>query len=284
MSSEHRSNPPLLNYRSDSGFTTLVREVLYKESLVLVKGFPPDKDAFANFSRSLGPLMPNYRAKGDGLADDYVQEVRIRPEIPAEERLSTEKDGELKPHTAKSWAITRPELFGLLMIEPGWRDQPRGSNGESILVRWKDVFLEMSERFPRSYQEDWTILKGTNVFFTATHLPDPPANESLVTELTSPLDIGVRYKENMLNVIGRLISGITNGKRYYQALLRFDEVARTTATKFEFPMETGDLYIVDNRRVGHARRLFEPYRIGFDGQLTYNPRFLINIHILNVSK
>lgn len=284
MGAEYRNNPPTLNYSPDSEFATLVMEVLSKESLVLVRSFPPDKNAFTNFSRSLGPLMPNYRAKGGNSADDYIQEVRIRADIPPAERLSTERDGELKPHTAKSWGVSRPELFGLLMIDPGWRDQPQGNNGESILVRWKEVFLGMAERFPGSYQEDWAFLKDTKVTFTATHLKDPPATESLVTELDSPFDIGVRYKENMLSVIEKLISTLPNGERYYQAVARFEDVARTTAARFEFSMEPGDLYLVDNRRVGHARRPFESYRFGSDGQPVYNPRYLLNIHVLNVSR
>lgn len=284
MTTEHRDHPPMLNYTSDSGFVALVEKVLSQESLVLIRDFPPHKNAFASFSRCLGPLMPSYRATGDNSADDYVQEVRIRSDTPPQERLSTERDGELKPHTAKSWAITRPELFGLLMIESGWVDQARGSNGESILVRWREVFLEMSERFPSTYEEDWLLLKSTNIIFTATHLKDSPANEPLITELNSPFDIGVRYKENMTNVIQGLIPTIPEGERYYQAVLRFDDIARTTRARYEFRMEPGDLYFVDNRRVGHARRPFQSYRQDPKGQLTYTPRFLLNIHILNVSR
>lgn len=284
MSAEYRDNLPSLNYSPKSEFLTLIKEVIARESLILIKRFPLDKNAFVDFSKNIGPLMANYRANSDGSADDFTQEVRIRVDIPLEERLSTERDGELKPHTAKSWAITRPELFGLLMIDPGWRDQSQGNNGESILVRWRETFSKMSERFPDSYQEDWKLLKSTSIAFTAMHLLDRPANEPLVTELFSHFDIGVRYKENMLSVIEKLIPNIPNGDRYYQAVARFDEVARTIATRFEFPMEPGDLYFVDNRRIGHARRPFEFSRVDSNGQLIYNPRFLVNIHILNVSR
>lgn len=278
MNIEYRDRPPSLNYSPDPHFVVNLKDILTKEYLVLVRNFPPDKNTFTSFSGRLGSLMPSYRAKGNNSADNYVQEVRIRPDIPAEERLSTERDGELKPHTAKSWAVTRPELFGLLMINPGWREQPSGNNGESILVRWREVFLEMSERYPGSYEEDWALLKNTKIIFTATHLKDPSANEPLVIELGSSIDIGVRYKENMTSVIEKLIPTLPDGERYYQAILRFEEVARTTTARYEFPMETGDLYIVDNRRVGHARRSFESYRIGPDGQPVYNPRFALNIH------
>ncbi len=284
MSSEYRNNPPTLNYSPKPEFITIVKEVIAQESLVLIKGFPIDKNAFVGFSKQIGSLMANYRAKGDGSADDYIQEVRIRTDIPPEERLSTERDGEFKPHTAKSWGVSRPELFGLLMINPGWRDNLYGNNGESFLVRWRDVFLEMSERFPDNYHDDWEFLKGTDVIFTATHLPDPPANEPLVTELSSPFDIGVRYKENMVSVIEKLIPTFPNGERFHQAVVRFEEVAKTTAARFEFSMEPGDSYFVDNRRVGHARRPFESYRVDSAGQMKYNPRLLLNIHILNVSR
>ncbi len=283
MSSEHIKCPTSIEYKPGPDFVDQTRQVFHQEAVVLLRKFPTDKDLLVDFSRQLGPLMPGYRTVADS-ANGYIQEVRIRPDISPEERLATERDGELKPHTAHSWGLVRPQVFGLLMIDPGWRNQPPGNNGESILVRWKDIFLEMAERFPNSYEEDWAVLKSTNILFTAAHLQDSPANEPIIVELGSKYDIGVRYKENMLSVIERLIHQIPNGERYYQALLRFDEVAQTTSSRYEFPMEAGDLYLVDNRRVGHARRSFEAQRISSDTQPVYNPRFLFNIHILNLQE
>lgn len=281
MSSEHIKYPTSIEYKPGSTFVDQIRQMLHHEWVVLVRKFPTDKDLLVDFSRSLGPLMPGYRAAGNS-ADDYVQEVRIKPDISPEDRLATERDGELKPHTAHSWGIVRPQAFGLLMIDPGWRNQPPGNNGESVLVRWRDIFLEMSERFPNTYEEDWMVLKSTNILFTAAHLPDPPANEPIIAELGSTFDIGVRYKENMLSVIEKLIPEIPNGETYYQAFSRFDQVVQTTVSRYEFPMESGDLYLVDNRRVGHARKPFESQRMSSETQPVYNPRLLLNIHILNL--
>jgi alpha-ketoglutarate-dependent taurine dioxygenase len=76
-----------------------------------------------------------------------------------------------------------------------------------------------------------------------------------------------------------MVSQIPNGGRYFEAVQRFDIAARENRRAFAFAMQPGDLYLIDNRRVGHARNPFPEQRIDFQGEIHYNPRHLMNIHL-----
>lgn len=280
MPVEVRKPIPILYEGMTPDLVHTVRSALLTDSLVLVSNFPAGRVELSEFSSQLGSLMPKYQKTSSNLAEDFVGVVQIRPDISEQDRLSTEKGGELKPHTAKSWGLIRPHYFGLLMVDPGWTDMQPGLNGESILVRWQDVIKEMQRLHPQTFAEDYRLLTQTNVRFTATHLKDDIADMPIIFPIDSAEDLGVRYKENMVVVLSRLAPEIPNGRRFLEAVLRFDQTARNCDLRWEFAMAPGDLYVIDNRRVGHARRDFVPFRLDSQGQTQYNPRLLYNIHIL----
>lgn len=254
----------------------LARRELGKNSIVKVTHFPPDQQALADFSSGFGQLMPKYRTTGTG-PESYVGDVRFRTDIPAAERLATERDGELKPHTAKSWGRERPRYFGLLMVDQGWTDQPQGMNGESMFVRAQDAVAEMAQRHPDTAEEDFRLLVSTPVEFTATHLPDPTTNMPILYFVEGN-KLGMRYKENMRTVLTRLAPTLPDGERYVQAVERFDE-ALQTAPHIETPLQAGELVIMDNRIVAHARNPFVSQRPDSSGMDVPNPRHLYNIHM-----
>ncbi len=256
----------------------LARQALAANYIVKITGFPTDARELADFSRAFGPLMPKYHATGD-TPEDYVGDVRYRTDIAPDERLATERDGELRPHTAKSWALERPRYFGLLMVDPGWIDQPPGMNGESVFVRASDAVQEMGQRFSDSAEEDLHLLTATPVKFTATHIVDEVATMPLLFPIDGGTTLGIRYKENMLSVLRSMASMIPKGRRYIEAVERLDD-ALQTAPCIETPLQQGDLVVLGNRAVAHARRPFQAERTDGTGQIEYSPRNLYNIHIM----
>lgn len=255
----------------------LAKRALNGNHIVRVTHFPPTQQVLTDFSKAIGPLMPKYRATGDA-SEDYVGDVKFRPDISSKDRLATERDGELRPHTAKSWGLERPRYFGLLMVNPGWTDQQKGMNGESMFVRAQDAVVEMARRFPDTIEEDFRLLTTTPVSFTATHLPDDPAHMPILF----PVDdntLGMRYKENMKDVLTRLGLTLPNGDRYVEAVERFDE-ALQTAPHIDIPLQAGELVIMDNRVVAHARKPFVSERLDDTEEVYYNPRHLYNIHMM----
>lgn len=255
----------------------LVKKVVDTNFIVKVVNFPLDKTVFAEFSKNLGPLMPKYKTTGIS-PEDYIGDVKIRTDIRPEDRLATERDGELKPHTAKSWGRERPRYFGLLMVDSGWIDQPSGMNGESIFVRTNDAVDEMQRLYPETFEEDFLLLKNTPVEFTATHLKDQVARMPLLFPISKNGTLGLRYKENMRTVIERIAPPTQEGKRYIQAVDRFDKSLQT-APHIETQLNSGDLIILDNRTVAHARNTFLSERVDSNGKNITNPRHLYNIHM-----
>lgn len=254
----------------------LARTALDTNHIAKLINFPPSKRGLADFSSRFGSLMPKYRATGTA-PGDYVGDVQFRPDIEAKERLATERDGELRPHTAKSWGLERPRYFALLMLDPGWTNQPAGNNGESLFVRAQDAVVEMSERFPDTADEDFQLLAETPVRFTATHIPDETAYMPILYAVEGGA-LGLRYKENMFSVLSRLSQSMPNGERYAQAVERFDQ-ALQTAPHIETQLQPGELVVMDNRIVAHARRPFVPTGTSDIGYTVINPRHLYNIHM-----
>lgn len=254
----------------------LAKRELGKNSIVKITHFPPDQQVLADFSSEFGTLMPKYRATGTG-PEAFVGDVRFRTDIPAADRLATERDGELRPHTAKSWGLERPRYFGLLMVDQGWTDQPQGMNGESMFLRAQDAVVEMARQSPETVEEDFDLLTSTSVRFTATHLPDATAHMPILFPVEGKT-LGLRYKENMRSVLTRLAPDLPNGESYVRAVERFDE-ALQTAPHIETPLQPGELVIMDNRVVAHARRPFVSQRPDESGIDMPNPRHLYNIHM-----
>lgn len=253
------------------------KTALQKNQIARITNFPLDKAVLTNFASQFGSLLPKYRSTGN-TPEDYVGDVMIRTDIPDAERLLTEGGSELRPHTAKSWSANRPAYFGLLMVDPGWIDQPFGLNGESRFVKAEDILHEMQKTFFETFIEDTDLLFTTPVSFTATHIQDQIASEPLLFSLGQQGMTGIRYKENMIEVIRQILPATTKDQRYLEALKRFDESAQN-APHISLQLTSGDLILIDNRVVMHARNPFVSERLDEKGQRKYNPRHLFNIHI-----
>lgn len=258
--------------------TKKVGAALKENHIVLIKNFPASKDRLTTFCANFGSFLPPYGTRIENI-DDMVGDVWVNPNISTEERLLTEGNSELGPHTAHAWRVERPRFFGLLMIDPGWRDQEQGNNGESIFTHINDILAEIKIRFPESYSYDFRLLHTTSVELPVHHMEDEVANSPILFDIDNDKGIGVRYKGNTKELIAASIPLIPNGRAYYEALSRFYEVAEQTSQRIEIGLDAGDFVLLDNRRVMHARRTFPFSRTGPTG-MEINPRYLYNIHIL----
>lgn len=251
---------------------------LSMNEIVLIKNFPMSKDALAIFCSKFGILL----SKDRGVvvtAEDAVGDVWINSNKDEKERLLTEGPLELKPHTAVSWRITRPKYFGLLMVDPGWRDEPPGNNGESNFIHLQDILGTMAQRNPESFENDYQLLRKIPVELRIKHRVDEIASSPLIFDL-GELKIGFRYKGNTPELIRALIPELPQGEEYYSAFTHFTEAMYNPSKKIEIPLEAGNLILLDNRTVAHARKPFIEKRVDEKGQTIFNSRHLYNIHIL----
>lgn len=251
--------------------------VLNQEHIVLVRNFPPSKDSLIAFCANFGSFLPPYGTRIENM-EDMVGDVWVNADVEEQNRLLTEGNSELGPHTAHAWRVERPRYFGLLMIDPGWRDQDQGNNGESVFTHIDAVLSEMRKRYPDSFDKDFNLLRNTPVRLPISFMEDEIDNSPIIFDVDGQ-GLGLRYKGNTKELIEQSADQIPDGRTYYQALSRFYESAQNATERIEIPLDSGDFVLVDNRRVMHARRPFPFSRMGVAGQ-EINPRHLYNIHIL----
>lgn len=201
----------------------------------------------------------------------------VNPNVSEQKRLRTEGNSELGLHTAKAWRIDRPRYFGLLIVNPGWRDQEPGNNGESIFTHIDDALSELRKTHPESFDNDFRLLHETPVRLPIHHAKDEIDYSPLLFDVEDE-GIGLRYKENTKELIAQAVSTIPNGEKYYEALSRFYEAAQHARGRLEIPLEAGNLVLLDNWRITHARNTFPFNRHEQDGSVVLNPRHLFNIH------
>ena len=252
------------------------REAVATDGIAFVRGFPPDRRALAELGATFGEVMRKYRDAGPEL-EDRIGLVQLRGDIPEDERLDTQGAAELRPHTANAWGLRRPRVFGLLMVDQGWVDEPEGARGESIFVAVADAVEELARRFPHTFEEDLRLLVRTPVEFHGNAVSRRHGTRVSRMPLLFPVGedgrLGVRYRERMLDTLRPLVGAIPGGERYLRAVERFD-LALETAPRVELLLHPSELVLVDNRLVTHARRPFVAERP--DG--TCSPRLLYSVH------
>ena len=252
------------------------KRIIDKNSIVKIINFPLDRRALADFGSTLGRLMPKHTDKANTI-EDFIGIVRLRSDIEPEERFATQDNSELNPHTAHSWGIQRPRYFGLLMVNPGWRDETQGERGESMYVRLKDALEEMKKQFPETYEEDIQLLRYTKVEFFGKRKGANVSNMPILFPIDENGTLGFRYKENMLEDLEELTPFIPNGDRYFQAAQRFDKSLLSSSHIIQ--LTQGDLIILDNRLIAHARKPFVAERIDNLDQISQSPRLLYSMHV-----
>ncbi|MEL7059252.1 MAG: TauD/TfdA family dioxygenase [Acidobacteriota bacterium] len=268
----------VLEYGSlpDDELASAAEEAVRRDAVVTILGFPGGAVALEQFVRRWGEPM---RRGGSSAAPStpWIGDVRFRPDIESAERLPTQTFRELEFHTARSFERVRPRLFAMLMVDPGWTDEPAGQNGESLLLRWKVAAEELRAAFPGSAEADLNRLTSTPVAYRPWYVQKEVAEEPLLRRLPDG-DIECRYWQGTLETLREQQDEIPDGARFLSALERWDRIVQSGRGAIEYSMQAGQLTLLDNRRVAHARRPFRQARSS-DGQTVANPRHMFTAHL-----
>ena len=258
--------------------------VLGRQRICLVRGFPVDQDGYLEFLGKFGTPLSNYSSLSD------LDKPDVRPEINQvkyKQKGNYAKHsvhyvaGELRPHSARSWCTPRPAYFAMLMVDGGWRDTPSGERGESVVVCWQQLFTQLAERDGDTFVGHFRELAGTPVRFQANNVREELADLPLCYPLpdsAGPYDVGVRLKQDFQEKISGLVDQLADPERYREALDYL--VANAADEKFQisFPLESGDLLLLDNNRFGHGRRTIIGERV-LGGETAVNPRELWSVTV-----
>lgn len=247
----------------------------------LIRDFPPDSHRYVEFLRTLGTPLDNYDA-GSGKAayalHPNINVVRCAVGTAGGARVQ-EQGGPLPPHSARAFSAHRPRYIAMLMINPGWPGQP-GSAGESVIVRWADAFRHLREADPDAYDKDYALLSETPITITAAHVVDEWATTPLIYPLADAednADVGVRYSLALWDKLPTMPMEEELRSRYRAAVTRLTTAASDPGVRFTYPMQAGDIVILDNNRYGHGRLTFTQARPGENGVTEVNPRELWSV-------
>ena len=248
---------------------TLARRVA-AEGLTLARGFRLSLDHYLAVLSQLGHPLPYYGPNpNEGTHPRHPAVHRVRYDAADAERGALHAvDGCLTLHSAQSLREPRPRFFSMLMIDPGWLDGAPGSNGETILVRWRDAFREMARRNPDSWRETVDIL--------ASDVPlTDDVRKPVVYRLADgrdEFDMGVRVKYAMER------NAALAESRASAALNELLDCAAAPGVIREGQLYSGDLLVLDNDRCGHGRRRVIGQRTDASGS-TFNPRELWSVTV-----
>ena len=203
-----------------------------------------------HFGGLLGRLRPQY------LSGELVGHVAVQPGNGSRVGTTT-SDIEALPHTEKGRPPGTPRVIGLLCVRPAV------SGGESYLVSGHTLhnyLLEVApDVVPRLYQ-DFIWGRHAEVYPDGLTIDREPVFRRTATALC------VRYGRSWIPV-GERSSGVPLDDDGHQALDAIDRVLGDEALHFGFRLEPGELVLINNRTVLHARRCFKDHADVSKGRL-----------------
>ncbi|WP_328720676.1 TauD/TfdA family dioxygenase [Streptomyces sp. NBC_00247] len=234
------------------------REGMEKNRICLIRDFALDPDLYLAFLGEFGEPLMNYSSLSElAKTDPHPQINRVKYKKKAEGAQSVHYvAGGLRPHSARSWRSPRPSHFAMLMVEPGWREVPAGERGESVVVSWHDLFVRLAERDGEVFQEHFDRLSATPITFEANNVREELSSLPLLYPLADargPYDVGVRLKQDLRDKIVGIKDRIPDFEAYRKSLDYLLDASADEQFFACFPLERGDLLLLDNHRFAHGR-------------------------------
>jgi alpha-ketoglutarate-dependent taurine dioxygenase len=261
-----------------------VRELVEKFRVALVRDFPTDPEAYLAFLSEFGTPLSNYSSNSDLAKDDphpQINRVRYKRKQDYTTQSVHYVGAALQPHSARSWRAPRPAFFSMLMVDPGWRDGPPGSCGESVLLSWRHLFERLARRDGSTFAEHFAWLSSTRIRFQANNVREAISDQPLCYPLPNQADrydVGVRLKQDLTEKLPGIRDQLPYYEQYRRAVDYLVGSASDPAAQACFPLERGDLLLLDNNRFGHGRRTIVGERTTSAGPVT-NPRELWSVTV-----
>lgn len=193
----------------------------------------------------LGSMVaPPVAQKWNGLMVYDVKDVGNKHGVGV--RGST-TNAELNFHTDNSYAMMPPHYIGLLCLQTALE------GGKSRLLSWRAVYNALLERYPDLLQRgfDRFLYDRNN-----EHVPGAPKIMSKAPLAVRDNDIEFRFSVNAIadgyEMTGQSVDG--QGQRLIEAI---KEIIVDPAMRIDLVFEPGQIQLINNRVIGHARTGFK---------------------------
>jgi len=263
----------------------LAAKQMAKRHICLVRGFATEPGRYLEFLNHFGTPLANYSSRS-ALADHdphpQINRVKYKRKDESAAQSVHYVAGGLRPHSARSWCAPRPAYFAMLMVDPGWRDAEAGQRGESVVLGWHHLFERLAERDGEVFAEHFARLSRTPVTFEANNVRETLSDSPLLYPLADsagPFDVGVRLKQDMREKVLGLAESIEDFPAYQEALHYLLDSSDEPAFHAEFPLDAGDVLLLDNNRFAHGRRRIIGERATAAGA-EFNPRELWSVTVV----
>lgn len=267
-----------------SAVADAARSVLDRQRICLIRGFTLDPDIYLEFLSHFGTPLSNYSSRSDLNKQDphpQINLVKYKPKGQYVKHSVHYVAGGLRPHSARSWCTPRPAYFAMLMVNSGWRDMAPGERGESVVLSWSQLFAQLAERDGDIFAQHFGELTGTPIRFEANNVREELSELPLCYPLpdrAGPYDVGVRFKQDFQEKLSGLAEQFPDPERYRRAVDYLVENAADEKFQMSFPLDSGDLLLLDNNRFGHGRRTIIGERPA-GGETVINPRELWSVTV-----
>jgi alpha-ketoglutarate-dependent taurine dioxygenase len=253
---------------------TALLHTVATDGITILRNFPSDPEALLRLGHALGRPEPRYPLRSSPAPDDtlaWVTDVYYRSDTADDEHKPfTHRATELQLHTARAAATAQPRLFMMLMADPG-QPGPGQDNGQSLFARVDDA-TAMLNRLAGTVETDRILTAlATTPISTEDPYPDVPVIEPILTRHGERWTL--RYWENILVHANATVAD----QAVVAALHQFDEALR--ATRIEIKLGKGDVVLLDNHRVTHARRAFPRWTVDEHGNRVPSTRLIYNLHV-----
>lgn len=253
---------------------TALLDALATDGITILRNFPRTPEALLRLGHALGRPEPRYPLRPAPAPDDtlaWVTDVYFRSDTADDERKPfTHRATELQLHTARAAATARPQLFMMLMADPG-RPGPGPDNGQSLFARVDDAIAELTRLVGAAETSRILVTLAATPISTEDPYPDVPVVEPILTPHGERW--ALRYWENILSHTDATVVD----RAAIDALHRFDAALR--ASRFEIQLGEGEVVLLDNHRVTHARRAFPGWTVDEHGTRTPSTRLIYNLHV-----
>lgn len=156
---------------------------------------------------------------------------------------------ELFYHTDNSYGLMPPQYIGLLCLETA------KEGGESRLISWVEVFNRLKDVRPD------LIKRGFDNFLfdrQKEHAPNLPAVISKPAFTIDDQNISVCYSSRLMRD-GYKMAEKELDKSGQEFLDTVDSIINNNELQFKMYIERGQIQIINNSKIGHARSGFEDY-------------------------